>query len=68
MTALCRHCRRPEGEHHVFEAGEAVRCVCVMRLAPVKVPCLEFRRHRKGYNFCDVCEHDEACHGGRDGT
>lgn len=67
----CRHCGRPEAEHHDYEPvvdsdGETVAllaCGCdptTWNYKPVPVPCATFGAH--GSLECWYCGHPRACH------
>lgn len=62
---LCRHCNKPESEHHAFEAQERPQgCVCdpgTWGGGPVGDICKLYVGN--GSTYCKTCEHDEACHG-----
>lgn len=75
MADLCKHCNLPESEHHAFEAVEATLiwpagCVCNREyyLAPPQPICDEYTRSpfERNETYCAICEHDKACHAGKD--
>ena len=65
MTAVCKHCGRPESAHHAFEPilGRPAGCVCYgLTNKPIIHPiCDEFTPHNV-WLYCTYCKHDEACH------
>lgn len=70
MTDLCKHCGKPESEHHAFEAVERpVGCVCDPALWRTELPippvCGEYVSFDDD-DACRHCEHDRACHATKD--
>ena len=63
MTAVCKHCGRPESAHHAFEAmlGRPAGCVCYSPTVKYNPICDEFTPHNV-WLYCTYCKHDEACH------
>ena len=64
---VCKHCGKPESEHCIFEAGPEIPpgCVCdegtwADKINPI---CEEYQGD--GTEYCQRCEHDAACHGGK---
>ena len=62
MQKVCKHCGKPEAEHHDYEPTMPEGCVC----DPgewgdnVTEPCEEYQG--EGGQYCKRCEHDKACH------
>lgn len=67
MTALCRHCNKPESEHHEFEAYVVpVGCKCDPREWKDDTPlpiCGRYFEHTE-FRDCVTCQHPRECHGG----
>jgi hypothetical protein len=64
---LCRHCRKPESDHHEFEPWVAPEgCVCdpgtwTTTNGTIVTPiCSEYKQYGDGY--CITCGHDRECH------
>ena len=61
-TIPCKHCGKPENEHHEFEPNWPSWCKCdphTWGKLPSPV-CAEFTGDDDQY--CSTCEHDKACH------
>lgn len=71
MADLCKHCQRPESEHHRFEARRVKLpngCVCnrgVHSNGVLRPVCNGFKRSRSA-TWCLICFHDRACHAPKD--
>lgn len=64
MTTLCRHCNKPEREHHEFQPSRP-GCVCdppwFDEIDPI---CGEFKEAVGMWEGrCETCRHDRECHG-----
>jgi len=65
MILLCRHCGKPDDQHHGFEPRHMpVGCVCTPGewIDPVPAPCSCYVPRQGVASSCARCEHDEACH------
>ena len=66
----CKHCGKPEAEHHAFEALTAPEgCVCAIGTwhEPPGPVCEAFQLGPAAYcrpGYCWNCAHDKACHAG----
>ena len=63
----CRHCNRPEAEHHEYEAVVVLPPGC--KCDPAHHPdgplpiCGEYRSWSERYDTeCRNCDHERACH------
>ncbi len=68
MQIVCKHCGRPESEHHEFVAEMPKGCVCVPAtwLDVVEPACQEYVGD--GTQYCTRCAHDKACHKPKEAT
>ena len=64
MTALCRHCNKPESEHHEFEAYVVpVGCKCdLTEWNADPGPICAAYDDGEGWGNCNKCEHLRECH------
>jgi len=61
MKKVCKHCRLPADQHHEYEPVMPPGCQCdpgewgdtVLDVCD---------RHQGNGEYCERCEHDQACH------
>lgn len=65
MADLCKHCGKPESEHHAFEARAGCACFRKSDTQPFPPPCGKYVAMAYSYSWC-ICGHDAACHAPKD--
>ena len=69
MDDLCKHCGKPESEHHAFvklwPAPKGCQCARTWSRT-IPAICAQYIAPFTSEDHCVVCHHDHACHAPKD--